>query len=63
VESVWNWLIINVSSGVRASDLLPWSYVEKHAGGFVVTKFWGTLFSFICNEICFNLYYGNLRIF
>jgi hypothetical protein len=25
VESVLKWLIINISSGVRASDLLPWS--------------------------------------
>lgn len=25
VESVWNWLIVMVGSGVRASDLLPWS--------------------------------------
>jgi hypothetical protein len=24
-ESVWNWLIVMVSSGVRASDLLPWN--------------------------------------
>jgi len=23
--NVWNWLIVMVSSGVRASDLLPWS--------------------------------------
>ena len=25
VESVWNRLIVMVSSGVRTSDLLPWS--------------------------------------
>jgi len=25
VESVWNRLIVMVSSGLRASDLLPWS--------------------------------------
>lgn len=29
--------------------------VQKHAGVFVVTHFRGTLFSFICNEICFSL--------
>lgn len=25
-----------------------------------MTKFWGTSFSFICNEVCFSLYYGTL---
>ena len=25
VESVWNWLIVVVSSGARASDFLSWS--------------------------------------